>query len=533
MPAPRGRGGARGGGIAGEGRFELLSQGSVEAQGGDDQVTRGREHAEKRKREGRQGGAEGSPPRRDSRFTNDSDSASAEATPRKKPSPTATRMVTRSLEKNGAQWNDAIEVSPSRGSQTPSVQDRDITQGVPTIGDVMRHLLRMEEKEREDRTKAQEERARAVEKENEYKNEIKQLQCTVTALALDLKSLQESVPNWGSLQSSLVTGTTDSYASIAARGVPLSEPEQVTTPSRASGSRVSFGQSEQSDGSPTRSPPISVGQSIRSAMKKTAHTQEADMIIDLSKLDTEGHQGHDQAGRTKSRIEAAIRSNDGLETVGLKRFMIRHTNKDVHLAYFRIGKEAEEIARRQADEWLDIFLKGAKLVDPRWYPIKIDFVPTFAADEHNRRRISNEAIEAFAKENNVEVKRMNWLGEPKPRASHASVVAKLATKEQVERLLRIQRDGIEIRMFDCMVEVSVFFEKNGPRACYQCQQFGHIKRDCKNSPRCSRCAQEGHEYCDTGSTKCANCQGDHMATDKSCPEYRKQQERSINLRFHE
>jgi hypothetical protein len=96
----------------------------------------------------------------------------------------------------------------------------------------------MEEKEREDRTRAQEERARAqeeraraVEKENEYKNEVKQLQSTVTALALDLKSLQESVPNWGSLQSSLVTGTTDSYASIAARGVPLSEPEQATTPS--------------------------------------------------------------------------------------------------------------------------------------------------------------------------------------------------------------------------------------------------------------------------------------------------------------
>jgi hypothetical protein len=40
-----------------------------------------------------------------------------------------------------------------------------------------------------------------------------------------------------------------------------------------------------------RSEPISVGQSIRSAMKKTAHTQEADMIIDLSTLDMEGHQG--------------------------------------------------------------------------------------------------------------------------------------------------------------------------------------------------------------------------------------------------
>lgn len=53
MLAPRGRGGIRGRNIAGEGRFELLSQGSVEVQGEDDQAIRGREHTEKRKREGR------------------------------------------------------------------------------------------------------------------------------------------------------------------------------------------------------------------------------------------------------------------------------------------------------------------------------------------------------------------------------------------------------------------------------------------------------------------------------------------------
>jgi hypothetical protein len=71
----------------------------------------------------------------------------------------------------------------------------------------------------------QEERAKALEKEMEYKNEIKQLQTTVTALALDLKSSQESVSDWGSLQDpSLITGTTDS--SVAARGVELHEADQ-------------------------------------------------------------------------------------------------------------------------------------------------------------------------------------------------------------------------------------------------------------------------------------------------------------------
>jgi len=49
------------------------------------------------------------------------------------------------------------------------------------------------------------------------------LQSTVTVLVLDLESLQESVPNWGSLiSSSQQTGAGDSYASVAAQGVSLS-----------------------------------------------------------------------------------------------------------------------------------------------------------------------------------------------------------------------------------------------------------------------------------------------------------------------
>lgn len=198
-----------------------------------------------------------------------------------------------------------------------------------------------------------------------------------------------------------------------------------------------------------------------------------------------------------------------------------------------MSKEAETIARKYANEWIHKFLRGAKLIEPKWYPIKIDFVPIFDSAEQESGRISREAIDAFSEENDVEAKQMRWLGRLKPNASHASVVARLATQEQVERLLRRKSEGIEITMFGCTVEVAVFFEENRPRACHQCQQFGHIKRVCKNPPKCSKCGQGGHEHCESEILKCANCQGDHMAMDKSCPVYRKQQERSINLRFHE
>jgi len=72
---------------------------------------RDREHAEKRKRDGRQGGAEDSPQRRDARIDIDSDSTSVEATPRKRPSPMATRMIAKGLEREGA--------TSAEGEQSP------------------------------------------------------------------------------------------------------------------------------------------------------------------------------------------------------------------------------------------------------------------------------------------------------------------------------------------------------------------------------------------------------------------------------
>jgi hypothetical protein len=61
MLAQRSRGGARGSGIAREGRHDELAQGGAEEQESRDQFMRDKEHVEKRKRQGPQGGVEGSP----------------------------------------------------------------------------------------------------------------------------------------------------------------------------------------------------------------------------------------------------------------------------------------------------------------------------------------------------------------------------------------------------------------------------------------------------------------------------------------
>ena len=542
MPAPRGRGGARGGGIAGGGRFESPSQGSGEVQEEEDQFIRDREHAEKRKRKGPQGGAEGSPPRRDSRFTNDSDSASAEATPRKKVSPTATRRLTRSAEKEGRDNGQHPESSPTPSSNRSSEAPREIT-----MHDIMQQLLEAQRmarerdrKEQEKERREQEERRNIQEKEDRYREEIRQLQSTVTTLALDIKSLQEAAPKWGSLQSSsLATGTTDSYASVTARGVQLPNqdtniaPSQGTdmTPTRSSRSSVSFDLSDQS--SPPRSPPISVGTSIRSAMKKAKSPLETDMVIDIKNLDTEGYTGTNLMTRTKNRILAAIRSNDGLDDVVLNRFMIRHTNEDVHLAYFRIDKEAEKVARAHKEEWLPMFLKGARLIETAWYPVKVDYIPKREATDQQTGAISQETREAFAAENEVEVKLMRWLGRPKQHTQYASALVKLATKEQVEKLLQKQARGEDVELFGCIVQVSPFHDNRGPRAYFKCHHFRHTQKECRNTTTCLWCAQEGHENCKIGEPKCCNCGEKHPANYRKCPEYRRQQEREINLRRHD
>jgi hypothetical protein len=89
----------------------------------------------------------------------------------------------------------------------------------------------------------------------------------------------------------------------------------VRTPFRSPKTSASFDLSDQS--SPPQSPPISVGTSIRSAMKKTKNTQEADMVIDIRNLRMGGRIGANLITRTKNRIMAAIRSNEGLDDVVL------------------------------------------------------------------------------------------------------------------------------------------------------------------------------------------------------------------------
>lgn len=60
--------------------------------------------------------------------------------------------------------------------------------------------------------------------------------------------------------------------------------------------------------------------------------------------------------------------------------------------------------------------------------------------------------------------------------------------------------------------------KNKVTQCRRCQLYGHGMQNCNLKPKCPTCGL-GHYLIDCNSPvqKCANCKGDHLATDSNCP----------------
>lgn len=84
-------------------------------------------------------------------------------------------------------------------------------------------------------------------------------------------------------------------------------------------------------------------------------------------------------------------------------------------------------------------------------------------------KVSKSAMERFGVENGLEVCTMRWLGRPRPSGQHASVVIKAATKEDAEKLLRLE----SVSFGGGAIVVSPFEERRTPVACFKCRRFGH------------------------------------------------------------
>ena len=113
--------------------------------------------------------------------------------------------------------------------------------------------------------------------------------------------------------------------------------------------------------------------------------------------------------------------------------------------------------------------------------------------------------------NVIECKRIiNWTTQRPTRTVKVTV-----SLEDIEKLIR----NFEFKVGDssCKIERQKY---SSVIRCYDCQQFGHIGKNCKAEKRCVRCAGNhiSHLLCSLPA-KCVNCEGEHSSADNKCQVY--------------
>ena len=276
--------------------------------------------------------------------------------------------------------------------------------------------------------------------------------------------------------------------------------------------RVSFSNSDSSN------------RSSRRSILKTASEQGVEgaaIAIDLHESDLADTE------QARRKFTEALRAVEGLSEIDFQDFKMfnRKTSRSVRMV---VTKQEEIIVRRTAESWTAV-IKGARVVPPKWYAVKVDWIEKSLATSSDSPGISESAQQRFGTENGIEVKRMSWLKRPKDEAQFGTAVVKVATKEEAEKLLRGRPT-----FGSGSVTVSPFDERRTPKVCYKCQGYGHIARECTTGTRCPLCAED-HEQsaCQATSFKCTNCGGPHQAFAKQCGAYKREMERLANLRLND
>jgi len=252
-------------------------------------------------------------------------------------------------------------------------------------------------------------------------------------------------------------------------------------------------------------------------------------VIDVSRVGNGTVEKVGNTGEARKAIQQGMEGVERLAGVAIKDFRVWRANEGTRVIKFSVDKDKEAAVRQTTADWLDPALPGARLVRPKWYPVKADWIEVALAMDAESGKVSRSAMERFGTENGVEVCTMRWLGRPRPSGQHASVVIKVATKEEAEKLLT--SDSVTFGGGGIMV--SPFEERRTPVACYKCRRFGHRARECMRPETCDMCGQEGHLRCEAVNLRCVNCQGPHRASHRECPEYRKEAARILARQRYE
>jgi hypothetical protein len=185
----------------------------------------------------------------------------------------------------------------------------------------------------------------------------------------------------------------------------------------------------------------------------------------------------------------------------------------------RVGDEKNVKKVKECREWLASHFEGARMKEDNEYLVVVDGVDKETICDESKTEIRPTAHEEIGKENNISISKIRFLGRGNPGRNRCSVILHMQDKREADHLTSRQY----MEFGDEMVFTRKYTPRAGPQRCFKCQRFGnHRARDCPSQEAtCERCGLDGHEAdtCASNTTKCVNCSGSHMASDRRCPAF--------------
>jgi len=181
------------------------------------------------------------------------------------------------------------------------------------------------------------------------------------------------------------------------------------------------------------------------------------------------------------------------------------------------------------DKWIQALGEGSQL-SRRKFPVLAHSVLLRDFDAGQQEQAIKRIYDSDRRlhQAGVEILRVHW-----PRRSlrsgraRGALIIDTASPQQANWLIE---EGLLWRSE--LMQCELFHGACNLTQCFKCQKYGHTAKHCRSRQRCGYCAAPAHSDADCdlrgrGETpRCAVCNGQHTAWNRSCPERRKQWERA-------
>jgi len=110
-------------------------------------------------------------------------------------------------------------------------------------------------------------------------------------------------------------------------------------------------------------------------------------------------QGDRKTEAARSIIQQGVSGVERLTGAAIKDFRVWRKDDSVSVIKFSVDKDKEAAFRQTTAEWLEPYIPGARLIGPKWYPVKADWIEVGLAMDTDSGKVSRSAMERFGTEN--------------------------------------------------------------------------------------------------------------------------------------